>query len=518
MALDAYERRARLAPAYIVLAPAIVAVVVGAHEYITVTTSLASLLVSLGVPFLLVQPVRDRGKAAEPKLYEAWGGAPATAALRATNDDPRTPQRRQRAAAAAAATLPSAADQERDSAGSDLRLQAVIDVLIRERNKDTVLRAELADYGLRCNLYGVRVAGTTIAAIVVAVAAADLVVQAIRHGGLINGAIMLTFSLVALIGWSQVRPDWVRKAADRYAHVARHGHGTGLSRVLPRSWDHPGCQSWDHRRVVRRFGRGLPLAITSSLMAWRSRVAFREVRVHEVREVLRHWLADGVGLRTIGERAGVDRKTARRYVEAAIAAGLVRECGEDQLSDELIGAVVAAVRPARVNGHGAAWESLLGQERRIRDWIENEDLQLTNIHGKLTRLGVNVPYRTLHRFAVERCGFGRRQPTVRVADGEPGVECQLDFARLGLVNDPESGRRRVVHALIFTAVYSRHMFVWLTFRQTLDAVIAGCEAAWAFFGGVFKVLVPENVPRNIFRVLWPVALCGQGDRCKVMAG
>ena len=47
-------------------------------------------------------------------------------------------------------------------------------------------------------------------------------------------------------------------------------------------------------------------------------MAFREVRVHEVREVLRHWLADEVGLRRIAERAGVDRKTARRYVEAAV--------------------------------------------------------------------------------------------------------------------------------------------------------------------------------------------------------
>ena len=129
----------------------------------------------------------------------------------------------------------------------------------------------------------------------------------------------------------------------------------------------------------------------------------------------------------------------------------------------------------------------------IPDWVEKEDLQLTNIHGKLTRRGVVVPYRTLHRFAVERCGFGRRQPTVRVADGEPGVECQIDFARMGLIADPETGRRRVVHALIFTAVYSRHMFVWLTFGQTLDAVIAGCEAAWGFFGGIFKVLIPDNM-------------------------
>jgi len=31
------------------------------------------------------------------------------------------------------------------------------------------------------------------------------------------------------------------------------------------------------------------------------------------------------------------------------------------------------------------------------------------------------------------------------------------------------------------------MFVWLSFSQRLDDVIAGCEAAWALFGGVFKV-------------------------------
>jgi hypothetical protein len=207
--------------------------------------------------------------------------------------------------------------------------------------------------------------------------------------------------------------------------------------------------------------RGLPLAITSSLMAWRSRLAFREVWVNEVREVLRCWV-DGAGLRTAAERAGVDRKTARRYVAAAFSC------------------------------HGAAWETLLAHEQQISEWMK-ADLQLTNIHGKLTRRGVVVPYRTLHRFAVERCGFGHRRSTVRVADGKPGVECQLDFGRMGLIPDPGAGRRRVAHALIFTAVYSRHMFVWLSFRQTLETVIAGCEAVWVFFGGIFRVLIPDNL-------------------------
>jgi hypothetical protein len=43
---------------------------------------------------------------------------------------------------------------------------------------------------------------------------------------------------------------------------------------------------------------------------------------------------------------------------------------------------------------------------------------------------------------------------LRVADGKAGAECQLEFGRLGLMLDPESGRRRALHALIFTAVFS----------------------------------------------------------------
>jgi transposase len=228
-------------------------------------------------------------------------------------------------------------------------------------------------------------------------------------------------------------------------------------------------------------------------------MGFREVGVVEVREVLRAWLG-GAGLRTVAVRAGMDRKTARRYVAAAEAAGLSREAGPDAVTDELVGLVVEAVRPVRPDGHGVAWESLLGHEEQIRSWVgggevdgqQHDPLSVVKIEELLARRGVVVPYRTLHRFVVERCGFRVRSTTVRVVDGEPGMECQLDFAQLGLLRHAETGRRRV-HALIFTAVVSRHMFVWLTFSQTLTAVIAGCEAAWGFFGGAFRVLIPDNL-------------------------
>jgi transposase len=221
-------------------------------------------------------------------------------------------------------------------------------------------------------------------------------------------------------------------------------------------------------------------------------MAFREVSVGEVHEVLRAWVG-GAGLRTVAGRAGVDRKTARRYVAAAEAAGVVRDGDETQLTEEVIGQVVAAVRPVRPGGHGQAWEALEAQREQISEWV-GKDLTVVKIADLLTRRGVLVPYRTLHRFCTEECGFGGGdRTTVRVADGEPGAECQLDFARMGPIYDPGAGRRRVAHALIFTAVCSRQVFVWLSFSQTLAAVIAGCEAAWRFFGGVFRVLIPDNL-------------------------
>lgn len=211
----------------------------------------------------------------------------------------------------------------------------------------------------------------------------------------------------------------------------------------------------------------------------------------EVREMLRLWLA-GRGLREVARLSGMDRKTVRRYVDRARACGLDRDGDASQLTDELLGAVIAEVRPSRPNGKSQAWETIDAEAEQIKAWLK-QDLTLTKVHTLLGRRGVVVSYRTLHRYATTELGFGQRQATVPVADCEPGAELQVDFGRLGMLTDVEDGRRRVVQGLIFTAVYSRHMFVYPTYRQTLHEVIAGFEAAWAFFGGVFAVVIPDNM-------------------------
>jgi hypothetical protein len=127
-------------------------------------------------------------------------------------------------------------------------------------------------------------------------------------------------------------------------------------------------------------------------------VLFREVNMVEVREVLRGWL-DGVGLRTVAARAGVDRKTARRYVQAAQEAGLTRDCSPQALDDELIGVVVGAVRPARPNGHGDSWEMLLAHQDRISAWVGKDKLSIVKVEQLLTRSAGMLRLPTHHPFS-----------------------------------------------------------------------------------------------------------------------
>jgi len=80
-------------------------------------------------------------------------------------------------------------------------------------------------------------------------------------------------------------------------------------------------------------------------------MSYREVSVIEIREILRLWL-EGRGLREVARLSGTDRKTVRRYVDRARACGVDRDGDACQLTDELLAAVIAGVRPSRPGESG----------------------------------------------------------------------------------------------------------------------------------------------------------------------
>jgi hypothetical protein len=219
-------------------------------------------------------------------------------------------------------------------------------------------------------------------------------------------------------------------------------------------------------------------------------VAYREVGMVEIKEVLRLWLA-GRGKKPIARQLGLDPKTVRGYTRAAEACGLRLEDGPAALTEERFAAVVARLEATPERERGPSWQRCLDERSRIESWLR-DGLRLTKVRKLLVRDGTDIPYPTLHRFAVAELGFGRQSPTIVVLDGEPGDELQVDTGWVGWLGPGLAGRRRRLRAWIFTAVRSRHRFVYPCFRETTASAIEACEAAWAYFGGVFRTLLPDN--------------------------
>jgi transposase len=213
---------------------------------------------------------------------------------------------------------------------------------------------------------------------------------------------------------------------------------------------------------------------------------YREVTMVEITEVLRLWLA-GTPKKRIAAQLGLDPKTVRRYVEVSRETGLQPGTA---LTDTHVQAVLLALHPGGGRPRGDSWARCVAQRAVVEQWLR-DGVRLSKIRKLLVRQGVEIPYPTLHRFAVLELRFGQTAATMPVADGEPGQELQVDTGWVGWLTTSLLGRKRF-RAWIFTAVRSRYRFVYPAFEETTARAIDACEAAWTFFGGVFTVLIPDN--------------------------
>jgi transposase len=228
-------------------------------------------------------------------------------------------------------------------------------------------------------------------------------------------------------------------------------------------------------------------------------MGYRELSRMEMVEVVRRWQM-GESQRAIARASGVARETVKKYLRAAEELGLAAN-GPPPSEDQ----VVRLVQVGRVVSEPRTWASpqadrLEPYRKQITTWLQDEHLQVTRVQELLGHQGLHIPYTTLERF-VWRLGYrprhGRRGDTVRMAPTPPGEVAEMDFERLGLLRNPETGRSQWIWGLSITLTYSRHSFLWPLVHQTVEATIEGLEKAWAFFQGCPKRLVLDNFPAAV---------------------
>ena len=214
----------------------------------------------------------------------------------------------------------------------------------------------------------------------------------------------------------------------------------------------------------------------------------------DVTEVIRRWRM-GNSQRQTASGTGLSRDTVRKYIAAAKEFGVSQEGPAP--TEEHLSKLAALSWTGSQKKAAPAEEKLEPWADQIYQWVTVDRLQVTRIQELLAQRGCAVSYTSLRRFLQRRNWRRRSLRTVRMEQSAPGEVAELDFGRLGYIQHQESGKRQAVWALLVVLVHSRHGFLWPTVGQTLEEVIVGLEAAWAFFGGIPKYLVIDNFPAAV---------------------
>lgn len=219
----------------------------------------------------------------------------------------------------------------------------------------------------------------------------------------------------------------------------------------------------------------------------------------DVVEVLQHWHA-GRPKSVVSSSLGIDPKTVRKYVAKAAEAGLAP--GGAALSRAEWAGLVRGWFPELVDAkvRSLTFGVIDAHRERIAAMLETNTV--ATVHQRLRdEHGLSVGISSFRRFVTSEFPDTslRDRVTVLRPDVAPGEEAQIDYGHLGSWQDPDSGRVRRVWAFVMVLACSRHMFVRPVLRLDARSWVAAHVAAFAFFGGAPRRLVPDNLATGVDR-------------------
>jgi transposase len=196
----------------------------------------------------------------------------------------------------------------------------------------------------------------------------------------------------------------------------------------------------------------------------------------EIRVLLVHYLEQGLSKAAIARQLGINRRTINRW----IAEGqLDRDVDTDQIPRP-----ERKRRPTKIDPYKAIIDERLGTYPELSAVRLFDEVRAAGYAGGLTQLKLYVAQVRPRPPA---------EPVVRF-ETDPGEQAQVDFAQFSF----PWGKR---YALLVVLGYSR--LLWLRFypKQDMRTLFAGLEEAFAFFGGVPREILFDQMASVITRDL-----------------
>ncbi|MDP9340631.1 MAG: IS21 family transposase [Actinomycetota bacterium] len=225
----------------------------------------------------------------------------------------------------------------------------------------------------------------------------------------------------------------------------------------------------------------------------------RAFDVGDIVEILMHWHA-GRRKAVVAASLGVDRGTVRKYVTKAEQAGLAP--GGPPLPRDRWAVLVHEWFPELVDPRtrSLTHDTIDVHRADIEEMLATNTA--TTVHQRLRdEHGLGVGLTSFRRYLWREFPEARARSlaTPPRPPVPPGEEAQIDYGYLGTWFDPVAERLRRVWAFVMVLACSRHMFVRPVLTMDQRAWTAAHVAAFSFFGGVPRRLVPDNLKTGVDR-------------------
>ncbi len=226
-------------------------------------------------------------------------------------------------------------------------------------------------------------------------------------------------------------------------------------------------------------------------------MGFKRLLIMEILEVMRRHFSNQ-SISQISEATGFDRKTIRKYIIEITSRGIT------SFDIEKLLPILEEATP-KLSGRPTSRQDILAPLIAEISWLINnpsnhlKPKSAFEIISERHNLGDKVSYSSFKRFIRKKKLTLYKDRTTCRLEVEAGNQLQIDYAKVGSVNDPVTCKRKTIYAFIGTPSCSRHKYVEFVFSQNQQSFVNSHVKMFSFFGGTPKVIVLDNLKSGVIK-------------------
>lgn len=228
-------------------------------------------------------------------------------------------------------------------------------------------------------------------------------------------------------------------------------------------------------------------------------MGYRRMTKEDVYEILRRWHS-GQSLSRIASVERCDRKTIREYIKKFNTAGL--RIGQSLPAKGKIWEIIEDSILPSVERAQPASKQLEPLIKSIREMIQDskEPIKPKSAFKVLkAKNNIDVSYETFKNFVRKRELSKKPLKQMIRIELPPGLETQIDYGKVGLLEDPSTGKRKVTWAFCGLLSHSRLPFIQFVYTQNQSSFAESFIDMFEYYGGLTEIQSIDNLKAGVIK-------------------